>query len=248
MKRRGWDSNPRALADKRFSRPPRYDHFDTPARERVMGIEPTYLAWKASVLPLNYTRIFNCSQVGVTGFEPATSWSQTRRSSQAEPHPDMLFCRFVFVASPKRLRYNITLFHTCQHFFTFFWNLFFKCDTSRVFTMFSITWNNSFNKRLCTITCKAFIYAVLQEKRRFYHKPPFSGLDGSRTRVRNTIPCPSTSVVYYLTFPLPHDNKQPCGFSSFMIRPMAQSFANVVSHIVEAWVLKCECSRSDCCH
>ena len=29
LKRRGWDSNPRALADKRFSRPPRYDHFDT---------------------------------------------------------------------------------------------------------------------------------------------------------------------------------------------------------------------------
>lgn len=29
FKRRGWDSNPRALADKRFSRPPRYDHFDT---------------------------------------------------------------------------------------------------------------------------------------------------------------------------------------------------------------------------
>jgi len=34
----------------------------------------------------------------------------------------MLFCRFVFVASPKRLRYNITLFYTCQHFFTFFLN------------------------------------------------------------------------------------------------------------------------------
>ena len=29
FQRRGWDSNPRALADKRFSRPPRYDHFDT---------------------------------------------------------------------------------------------------------------------------------------------------------------------------------------------------------------------------
>ena len=27
--RRGWDSNPRALSDKRFSRPPRYDRFDT---------------------------------------------------------------------------------------------------------------------------------------------------------------------------------------------------------------------------
>ncbi len=28
--RRGWDSNPRALSDKQFSRLPRYDHFDTP--------------------------------------------------------------------------------------------------------------------------------------------------------------------------------------------------------------------------
>ena len=54
------------------------------SRKRVMGIEPTYPAWKAGVLPLNYTRI-----IGVTGFEPATSWSQTRRSSQAEPHPDI---------------------------------------------------------------------------------------------------------------------------------------------------------------
>ena len=25
--------------------------------ERVMGIEPTYPAWKAGVLPLNYTRV-----------------------------------------------------------------------------------------------------------------------------------------------------------------------------------------------
>ena len=61
-----------------------------------MGIEPTYPAWKAGVLPLNYTRIFNYSQVGVTGFEPATSWSQTRRSSQAEPHP-VFFCRIAVV-------------------------------------------------------------------------------------------------------------------------------------------------------
>ena len=27
--------------------------------KRVMGIEPTLLAWKAKVLPLNYTRIMN---------------------------------------------------------------------------------------------------------------------------------------------------------------------------------------------
>ena len=65
-------------------------------RKRVMGIEPTYLAWKASVLPLNYTRI----NIGVTGFEPATSWSQTRRSSQAEPHP----VHILFLSLHARLR------------------------------------------------------------------------------------------------------------------------------------------------
>ena len=59
-----------------------YRHISPFMEKRVMGIEPTYPAWKAGVLPLNYTR-----EVGVTGFEPATSWSQTRRSSQAEPHP-----------------------------------------------------------------------------------------------------------------------------------------------------------------
>ncbi len=62
------------------------------SEKRVMGIEPTYPAWKAGVLPLNYTRIFAETvkvvySIGVTGFEPAASWSQTRRSSQTEPHP-----------------------------------------------------------------------------------------------------------------------------------------------------------------
>ncbi len=30
--------------------------------ERAMGIEPTSLAWKAKVLPLNYARLFNWSE------------------------------------------------------------------------------------------------------------------------------------------------------------------------------------------
>ena len=35
-----------------------YEHISNfPIRKRVMGIEPTYPAWKAGVLPLNYTRI-----------------------------------------------------------------------------------------------------------------------------------------------------------------------------------------------
>ena len=61
-------------------------------KQQVMGIEPTYPAWKAGVLPLNHTcinkiKIYWRNAIGVTGFEPATSWSQTRRSSQTEPHP-----------------------------------------------------------------------------------------------------------------------------------------------------------------
>ena len=31
--------------------------------ERVMGIEPTRPAWKAGILPLNYTRIFGTSAI-----------------------------------------------------------------------------------------------------------------------------------------------------------------------------------------
>jgi hypothetical protein len=35
--------------------------------ERVMGIEPTPSAWKAEVLPLNYTRIFILSFFALNG-------------------------------------------------------------------------------------------------------------------------------------------------------------------------------------
>ena len=39
--------------------------------KRVMGIEPTYPAWKAGVLPLNYTRKHSV-RVPRTGIEPVT--------------------------------------------------------------------------------------------------------------------------------------------------------------------------------
>ena len=81
--------------DPRLRRPLLYPaelqtHLSVHTEKRVMGIEPTYPAWKAGVLPLNYTRMVAETvvySIGVTGFEPAASWSQTRRSSQAEPHP-----------------------------------------------------------------------------------------------------------------------------------------------------------------
>ena len=87
--------------------------------KRVMGIEPTYLAWKASVLPLNYTRI----KVGVTGFEPAASWSQTRRSSQTEPHPVILFSLSYF---PDDKSYYIIVIPICQQLFLNFLKNFLK--------------------------------------------------------------------------------------------------------------------------
>ena len=77
---------------------------------------------------------------------------------------------------------------------------------------------------------------------------PKSGAEGNRTPVRKSIPCSSTIIVLYLTFPLPSEKGHPDGFSSFIIRPYAQSFAYVVSHIVDARVLKCGCSKSDSCH
>ncbi len=43
-----------------------------------MGIEPTTSAWKAEVLPLNYTRIVACQE----GFEPPTDGLEGRCSIQ----------------------------------------------------------------------------------------------------------------------------------------------------------------------
>ncbi len=74
------------------------------------------------------------------------------------------------------------------------------------------------------------------------------GADGSRTRVRNPIPCTSTSVVCCLTFPLPGESKHPPGFSSFMIRPHTQSFVCVVSYVVDARLLTHRYARADSCH
>ena len=77
---------------------------------------------------------------------------------------------------------------------------------------------------------------------------PKSGAEGNRTPVRKSIPCSSTIIVPYLTFPLPSGKKHSDGFSSFIIRPHVQSFTCVVSYIVDARVLKCRCLKSDSCH
>ena len=48
--------------DPRLRRPLLYPT-ELQTHKRVMGIEPTYLAWKASVLPLNYTRKGNSKSI-----------------------------------------------------------------------------------------------------------------------------------------------------------------------------------------
>ena len=54
--------------DPRLRRPLLYPaelqtHLSVHTEKRVMGIEPTYLAWKASVLPLNYTRKYRGDRI-----------------------------------------------------------------------------------------------------------------------------------------------------------------------------------------
>lgn len=75
-----------------------------------------------------------------------------------------------------------------------------------------------------------------------------SGPGGSRTRVQKPIPCTSTIIVRSLSFPLPHGNEHPYGFSSFIIRLPAQSFADIVSRIVGARLPECGCPGADMQH
>ena len=62
-------------------------------------------------------------RIGVTGFEPATSWSQTRRSSQAEPHPDgvVLYHFLLPLRDTRHIIYECQLnVNNFFHFFYFF--------------------------------------------------------------------------------------------------------------------------------
>ena len=109
-----------------------------------MGIEPTYPAWKAGVLPLNYTRI----SIGVTGFEPATSWSQTRRSSQTEPHPDIFSCFCVNSLT------QVILYHLHSQMSTTFFN--FLLFFSIFLFVDSIKQKSRFPGLFCTFKISSF--------------------------------------------------------------------------------------------
>ena len=48
-----------------------------------MGIEPTYSAWKAEVLPLNYTRVFRAEDRGPGGEAPKSLNHLSRVNGQS---------------------------------------------------------------------------------------------------------------------------------------------------------------------
>ena len=59
--------------------------------EDPVGFEPTIRELQSLALPLGYGSK-NCKNkmVGMTGFEPATSWSQTRRSTKLSYIPTII--------------------------------------------------------------------------------------------------------------------------------------------------------------
>ena len=91
-----------------------------------MGIEPTFPAWKAGVLPIYDTRIFYLvltKLVGVTGIEPATSWSQTTRAPIcATPREHLVSLENTLSLNDKD--YSTISYLIRQHFFSTFFIFF----------------------------------------------------------------------------------------------------------------------------
>ena len=98
--------------------------------ERVPGIEPGYPAWKAGVLPLNYTRIL----VGVTGIEPATSWSQTTRAPICAT-PRRVFLRRSLATTIVILQYSVYYVNT---FFKVFFKNFIESFLIHIYSRFQL--------------------------------------------------------------------------------------------------------------
>ena len=55
--------------------------------ERVKGIEPSYEAWEAAVLPLNYTRILQLVDVNESSAQVADSTDRGRPVSHSDDEP-----------------------------------------------------------------------------------------------------------------------------------------------------------------
>ena len=93
--------------------------------ERVMGIEPTYPAWKAGVLPLNYTRKksgWQDSNLRLPGPKPGAlpSWATPR----VYCGDDSVFSRWTFVSPETQDKLYGRTTSVSTHFFIFFSNFY----------------------------------------------------------------------------------------------------------------------------
>ena len=86
-------------------------------------------------------------EVGVTGFEPATSWSQTRRSSQAEPHPEGYLFASVSSVTQVVLYYRVRFLSTLFLKFFKYFLLFLQLD--RVGHSATFLLRHSANRHMC---------------------------------------------------------------------------------------------------
>ena len=80
------------------------------SEKRVMGIEPTYPAWKAGVLPLNYTRmlaVISLQQSGVRIPSGTLWWEMCIRDRTTITN---LLNRFYDIQKGK-IRYDLSLIH-----------------------------------------------------------------------------------------------------------------------------------------
>ena len=128
-----------------------------------MGIEPTYLAWKASVLPLNYTRIFICS------------WNAQNRNRTSDTR---IFSPLLYQLSYLGIAHSRTLFHNkmyltrisykCQEFLQiFFIFLFFiQKESIACYELFTIIFfHNTFRwlgiKFIIHLMCYHFFFIKL---------------------------------------------------------------------------------------
>ena len=86
--------------------------------KRVMGIEPTYPAWKAGVLPLNYTRMLYSFTLLNRGDRIRTCDLLVPNQAlyQAKPHP--VLEAFCLLPDPQRKNNYITDFHTLSTLFS----------------------------------------------------------------------------------------------------------------------------------
>ena len=106
--RRGWDSNPRALADKRFSRPPRYDHFDTSPRRAPLVSARIILTNMPHHVNLFFYIIFR----SVPSFKPLFCKNPARTIPSAFSVP-YIHCNIALLKFKNRLTINffyLTLF------------------------------------------------------------------------------------------------------------------------------------------